>query len=170
MGSGKSSVGNVLARQLGYAFVDSDSQIEATTGVDVTTIFDIEGEEGFRQREQRCLEDLAGRERIVVATGGGSILRPANRALMAENAAVIYLRASVDQILRRTRHCSNRPLLQQSNPRAVLDKLLAERGPLYESLADLTVDTDRCRVHAVARDALAQLRGHFSPGASCENT
>lgn len=139
MGAGKSTVGRRLARRLGLEFVDCDRALEARTGVAIPRIFDIEGEAGFRSREAALLEELTARPGIVLATGGGVVMDPENRRRLAERGLVVYLRASVDTQLARTRH-SSRPLLQCADPRGCLETLLAERGPLYEQLADLTME------------------------------
>jgi shikimate kinase len=156
MGSGKTAVGRQLARMLDLDFVDSDVEIEARTGVDIPLIFEKEGEAGFREREQEAIEALTAREGIVLATGGGAVLKPANRENLSQRGCVVYLQTSVDQQMERTRHGRQRPLLYTSDPKARLRELLAERLPLYESTADLIVSTDGRRVHAVAEE-IAQL-------------
>jgi shikimate kinase len=158
MGAGKSTIGRRLANLLGREFVDSDKQIEARTGVDIPTIFEFEQEDGFRDRESAVIEELTRREGIVLATGGGAVLRPANRQHMKERGFVIYLRTSVDEQLRRTAHDRNRPLLQTADPRAKLEALLAERAPLYTEVADLIVDTDRGNARALAQRIVKRLR------------
>jgi shikimate kinase len=156
MGSGKSAVGRQLARMLDLDFIDSDVEIEARTGVDIPLIFEKEGEAGFRDREQEAIDSLTAREGIVLATGGGAVLKPANRDHLSQRGCVVYLQTSVDQQLERTRHGRQRPLLYTSDPRAKLRELLAERLPLYEATADLIVSTDGRRVQAVAEE-IAQL-------------
>ena len=141
MGAGKTSVGKLLARQLGKSFVDSDQEIERRTGVRVAVIFDIEGEPGFRRREASVIRELTARRDIVLATGGGVVLDADNRAALAANGTVVYLRASVDELWNRTRHDKNRPLLRGGDPRERLDQLYRERDPIYCALADLIVDT-----------------------------
>ncbi len=150
MGAGKTSVGKLLARRLGKTFIDCDHEIERATGVKVATIFEIEGEEGFRIRESRMLEDALKQDNIVLATGGGAVLSKSNRALLAENGVVVYLRASAKLLLRRTRHDRNRPLLQVPDPHAKLEALLAERDPLYSEVADVIVDTGNQSLGALA--------------------
>ncbi len=156
MGSGKSAVGRQLARMLDLDFIDSDVEIEARTGVDIPLIFEKEGESGFRDREQEAIDSLTAREGIVLATGGGAVLKPANRERLSQRGCVVYPQTSVDQQLERTRHGRQRPLLYTSDPRARLRELLAERLPLYEATADLIVSTDGRRVQAVAEE-IAQL-------------
>lgn len=141
MGAGKTSVGKLLARRLGKTFFDSDHEIERATGVRVPVIFEIEGEQGFRSRENRILADLTRGHDIVLATGGGAVLSEENRALLSRNGIVVYLRASPYDLWQRTRHDRNRPLLQTPDPLAKLTQLHAERDPLYREIADLIVDT-----------------------------
>ncbi len=149
MGAGKSTVGRRLARALGLPFVDADREIEARTGVAIPVIFDIEGEEGFRDREERVIDDLTAREGIVLATGGGAVLRPASRERLRGRGLVVYLRAPVDLLHARTRHDRRRPLLNTADPRARLVELRAERDPLYLECADLIVDTERRTVRDI---------------------
>jgi shikimate kinase len=141
MGAGKTSVGKLLAKRLRKAFFDSDQEIERTTGVRIPVIFEIEGEAGFRTRESRMLAELVRRENIVLATGGGAVLSPENRALLTRNGMVIYLRAAVADLWKRTRHDKNRPLLRTSEPVAKLEQLYTQRDPLYREIADIIVDT-----------------------------
>lgn len=154
MGSGKTAVGRQLARMLDLEFIDSDVEIEARTGVDIPLIFEKEGEAGFREREQEAIQALTAREGIVLATGGGAVLREANRENLTQRGCVVYLQTSVDQQLERTRHGRQRPLLYTSDPKSKLRELLAERLPLYEGTADLIVSTDGRRVQAVAEEIL----------------
>jgi shikimate kinase len=141
MGAGKTSIGRLLARRLGKAFHDCDREIERATGVKIPVIFDIEGEAGFRARESRMLAELVQADNIVLATGGGAVLLPGNRKLLADNGIVVYLRAAVPDLLNRTRHDRNRPLLRTAEPMATLERLFAERDPLYREIADVIVDT-----------------------------
>ncbi|MEP6608287.1 MAG: shikimate kinase [Burkholderiaceae bacterium] len=138
MGAGKSTVGRLLAQQLNYQFIDADRELEARSGVPIPTIFEIEGEAGFRRREIGLLSELTQRAGIVLATGGGAILDADMAHSMRQRGLVIYLRATADEIFRRTRQDRSRPLLQTANPRASIDRLLAEREPLYEAAAHLT--------------------------------
>lgn len=152
MGAGKSSIGRQLAQMLDFEFLDSDHEIETRTGANIPWIFDVEGEEGFRQREEAIIDQLTQETNIVLATGGGSILRQSNRAYLAGRGMVVYLKVSVDQQVKRTAKDKNRPLLQTTNPREVLERLIDIRGPLYEEIADLIVDTDHCSVKEVAKE------------------
>jgi shikimate kinase len=157
MGSGKSAVGRQLARRLGLEFVDSDEEIAARTGVDIPYIFEREGEAGFRAREAEVLDELTGRDRVLVATGGGAVLDPASRARLRARGRVVYLRTSVDQQLARTRRSDTRPLLNTVDPRGTLARLFAQRAPLYAEVAELTVDTDGRKVRTVVDQICRQL-------------
>ncbi len=157
MGSGKTTIGRLLARRLGRRFVDSDHAIEARTGASIPWIFEIEGEASFRRREAEMIRELTGHEGIVLATGGGAVLDPASRALLAERGTVIYLRAGIGSILQRTSHDKNRPLLQTADPRRKLEQLLAQREPLYREIADLVIDTGRPNVQSMVQTILEQL-------------
>lgn len=141
MGAGKTSVGKMLSKRLNKTFYDSDHEIERATGVKIPVIFEIEGEQGFRARESRMLADLACRNNIVLATGGGVILSEQNRRLLAAHGTVIYLCATASDLWRRTRHDKNRPLLQTGDPLGKLQELLAQRDPLYREVADIIIDT-----------------------------
>lgn len=141
MGAGKTSVGRMLARRLNKDFYDADAEIERVTGVKIPVIFDIEGESGFRTREEKVIERLTALHDIVLATGGGAILSPANRTRLKQHGCIIYLRAAPEDLWRRTRRDRNRPLLQTTNPLAKLKELHAQRDPLYSEVADLVVDT-----------------------------
>ncbi|MDY7218590.1 shikimate kinase AroK [Denitrificimonas sp. JX-1] len=142
MGAGKSTIGRLLAKELGLPFKDSDKEIEERTGASIPLIFDVEGETGFRDREQAVITELSQAQGLVLATGGGAILRPENRAAMRQGAVVIYLHASVEHQLARTARDRNRPLLQTQNPAQVLTDLLAIRDPLYREVATLIIETD----------------------------
>ena len=141
MGAGKTSVGRVVAKRLNKAFYDSDHVIEQRTGVKIPVIFEIEGEPGFRHRESVVLDELTALDNIVLATGGGAVLAQANRERLRTRGTVVYLRASVKDLLNRTRHDKNRPLLQTSDPRARLNELYEMRDPLYREVAHVTIDT-----------------------------
>jgi shikimate kinase len=138
MGAGKSTVGRMLAHATGFEFIDADRELEARSGVSIPTIFEIEGEAGFRRREAALLDELSQRAGIVLATGGGAVLDGDTRRRLHERGLVIYLRASADEVFRRTRRDKSRPLLQTENPRERIAQLLAEREPLYAEVAHLT--------------------------------
>lgn len=143
MGAGKSSIGRQLAKRLRLQFVDSDKELEQRTGVDIPTIFEFEGEPGFRRREAAVLDELTRREGIVLATGGGSVLGAQNREWLRERGTTVYLGASVETQLNRTAHDRNRPLLRKGDPRKTLTELLEIRHPLYLNVADFRIDTDQ---------------------------
>jgi shikimate kinase len=157
MGAGKTSVGRLLAKRLGKHFVDCDQEIEARTGVRVPVIFEIEGEAGFRLREAQVLDALTAMHDVVLATGGGAVLRPENRAALAGRGFVIYLRAQPRDLWQRTRHDKNRPLLQTDDPLGRLQELYDLRDPLYREVADLVVDTGRQSVAVLIEQLLLRL-------------
>lgn len=143
MGAGKTTIGKLLARQLGKTFIDCDEEIQQRTGVTIPHIFDVEGEAGFRQRESAVIRDLVQRADVVLATGGGVVLNPQNRADLAENGIVVYLKSSVHDLWQRTRHDRNRPLLQTADPLAKLKELYEQRDPLYTEIADLVIHSGK---------------------------
>jgi len=152
MGAGKSTIGRQLAGVLQLPLKDSDREIEKRTGVDIPTIFEFEGEEGFRNRETAMLEELCAQQGIVLATGGGAVMRDQNRALLKICGLVVYLKTSVKTQLRRTARDRNRPLLQTENPKARLEELMRIRDPFYREIADLIVDTDRDSIRKVVQE------------------
>ena len=158
MGAGKSTIGKYLAQQLRLGFADTDSEIEARTGADIPWIFDVEGEEGFRDREQRVVEEMTLWDDVVLATGGGVVLRPENRRALAGRGFVIYLYATVDEQVRRTRRDRQRPLLQNGDPEQILRELMAERDPLYREIADHIIETDSCSPKTVAQRLMRELQ------------
>ncbi|MCC5795635.1 MAG: shikimate kinase [Chromatiales bacterium] len=158
MGSGKSAVGRRLARDLGVDFVDSDDVIEQRSGVDIPFIFEREGEAGFRRRERRVLDELTQLPGIVLATGGGAAQDPDTRRRLKERGRVVYLYASVEQQLRRTRRGRERPLLNTGDRRDVLTRLMDIRDPQYRSIADLVIETDGRRVASVAGEVRRRLQ------------
>ena len=150
-GAGKSAVGRQLARALHLTFMDSDEEIESRTGVDIPFIFEKEGEEGFRAREVKVIDDLSNMDGVVLATGGGAILDADSRSRLGARGFVVYLKTGVDQQLSRTRRGRERPLLEgKDDRREALETLMLAREPLYYEIADLTVDTDGRKVKAVA--------------------
>ena len=163
MGAGKTSVGRLLARRLGKTFYDCDHEIERATGVNIPVIFEIEGEEGFRARERRMLAELVQRSGVVLATGGGAVLAAENRAALKANGAVVYLRASPQDLWQRTRHDRNRPLLQTDDPMGTLARLYEERDPLYCEVADVVIDTGNQSLSSLEH-RLEQRLAHLSAG------
>ncbi|MBR9872316.1 MAG: shikimate kinase AroK [Gammaproteobacteria bacterium] len=159
MGAGKSTIGRLLAKELGYRFLDSDRVIEERCGANIPWIFDVEGEGGFRQRETAMLDEMTAESGVVLATGGGAVMRPENHPLLRKNAVVVYLKTSIEQQVERTRKDRNRPLLQNDDPEGVLRKLFAIRDPLYTQLADIVMYTDRKSPRLVVR----QLVNRISP-------
>lgn len=157
MGAGKTTVARILARRLDRAFYDTDHEIERRTGVKIPVIFDIEGETGFRAREEQTLAELAAQDNIVLATGGGIVLSTVNRALLMERGVVVYLRAQPRDLWYRTRHDKNRPLLQTADPLGRLQELFEQRDPLYTEVADIIVDTGRPNVGPLVTQLLAKL-------------
>jgi len=157
MGAGKTTVGRTVARRLNYPFFDSDHELEARCGVRIPIIFEHEGEAGFRDREAHIIAELASRQGIVLATGGGAVLRPENREVLRANGTVVYLRASPHDLWLRTRHDRNRPLLQTQDPKGRLEALYAERDPLYREVADFIIETGKPSVAQLANMVLMQL-------------
>ena len=152
MGAGKSAVGRHLARLLHLEFVDSDEEIEMRTGVDIPFIFEKEGEEGFRKREIKVIDELSQREGVVLATGGGAIADPESRSRLGARGFVVYLHTSVKQQLERTQRRNKRPLLENGDKEKVLRELMEQRDPLYREISDLIIETDGRRVQTVARE------------------
>ncbi len=158
MGAGKSSIGRALARALDYPFRDTDDWLRERTGVDISTIFDFEGESGFRKREADAVTELTALEPVILGTGGGTVVTAENRRLLAERGFVVYLHTSLDYQLERTRTGTHdRPMLDTADPEARLRELMEERGPLYRELADFTVQTDGASVQQVVRKLRREL-------------
>ncbi len=157
MGAGKSTIGRLLAKELRLLFKDSDKEIELRTGANIPWIFDKEGEPGFRDREQAMIGELCELQGVVLATGGGVVMREANRQALRQGGRVIYLHASVEQQVGRTARDRNRPLLRTANPEATLRALLELRDPLYREIADLVVETDERPPRMVVLDILERL-------------
>ena len=161
MGSGKTAVGRHLARLFRFTFQDSDADVEYRTGVDISFIFEKEGEAGFRAREKESIERLTQLESVVLATGGGAVIDAGNRRVLAERGVVVYLQTSLEQQLDRTRHARHRPLLNGTDPEQKLMELMAFRAALYAEIANLTVSTDGRRVQLVAEEIHLELRRKY---------
>ena len=167
MGAGKTAVGRALAKHLGKEFFDTDQEIERATGVRIPLIFDIEGEAGFRARESKVLGELTQHTNIVLATGGGAVLSEHNRRLLTRRGTVVYLRATVADLAKRTRNDRNRPLLSVPDPLVVLQRLHEERDQLYREVADLVIETGSQSITVLVRKLIGQLATlHGSAAAS----
>ena len=158
MAVGKSTVGRLLAQALGAEFYDTDHVIEERAGADIPWIFDVEGEAGFRDREEHVIEELSRRQGIVLATGGGVVLRASNRKILAARGVVVHLDSPLERLVERTQRDKKRPLLQQGEARETLARLQAERAPLYEEIADYRFVTDRQGPKVLARMIENKLR------------
>lgn len=157
MAAGKSTIGKLLARRLNKTFYDTDAEIIKCTGVEISLIFELEGEEGFRLREADKLKVLSALDGAVIATGGGIVLKEENRKVLKETGSVIYLQCSVEQQLSRTKFDTKRPLLQIDNPRKKLEELMRLRAPIYESIADVIISTNKTNSKKVISSILEQL-------------
>ncbi|MDR0805427.1 MAG: shikimate kinase AroK [Enterobacteriaceae bacterium] len=157
MGAGKSTIGRQLAQQLNMEFVDSDHEIERRTGADIAWVFDVEGEAGFRDREEKVLNELTEKQGIVLATGGGSIKSKETRNRLSARGVVVYLETTIEKQLARTQRDKKRPLLQVDTPREVLEALAQERNPLYEEIADVTIHTDDQSAKVVANQIIQMI-------------
>ncbi len=161
MGAGKTAIGRQLARALDYPFHDTDQEIERRTGVELSLVFELEGETGFRRREHTVLEELLDLGRIVIATGGGTILDPANRALLRERTLVIYLETSIAVQAARTQRTAHRPLLagaDRAERQTRLAELFEQREALYRELAHISINTDHKHVRTVASEIVQRLQ------------
>ena len=167
MGAGKSTVGRILARRLGKRFVDTDHEIEKRNGVTIPVIFEIEGEAGFRKREQEVLTDLAQEPDLVLSTGGGIVLRPENREVLREQGFVVYLSARPELLAERTRHDRSRPLLNVDDPLGRLRELHAVRDPLYREVAHAIVETGRGAPQQEVQAIIVALTKASKPNAAC---
>ncbi len=161
MGAGKTTIGRLLAKQLGREFVDSDWYIESQTGADIAWIFAKEGESGFRTRETRAIDELTKREKIVLATGGGAVMCSDNREFLYQRGIVVYLNAPVEVQMARTAKDKSRPLLQQPNPRKILQALYSARDPLYRQIAHIIIPTGHTYPRHMVSQLLQQLESFF---------
>jgi len=162
MGAGKSTIGLLLSKELNSPFYDIDKVIEERAGANIPWIFDIEGEQGFRLREEQTIEEITQITPAIVATGGGAVISAVNRASLSSRGLVIYLKTTVEQQLERTSKDKNRPLLQADSPRQVLTALMSEREPLYDQISDITIFTDKRHPRAVAADILKKIQQKLS--------
>ena len=154
MGSGKSTVGKIIADELFLSFLDTDEEIETRTGASIDWIFDLEGEDGFRKRESSILHDMAKRNSIVLSTGGGIILSEENRELLSSRGTVFYLATPISVQLERTAKDKDRPLLKNGDPEKILTKLQKDRESLYEAVADHVVNTENKSSQEVASEII----------------
>ncbi len=157
MGAGKTSIGRLLSKRSRRRFYDSDHVIEERTGVTIPTIFDLEGEQSFRDREEAVIAELARLSNIVLATGGGAVLRENNRQALCSSGIIVYLRGSVEDLWRRTRKDKNRPLLLTDNPRQKLAEIYCVRDPIYSSVADIIIETGNPSIQSLEQDVEARL-------------
>lgn len=158
MGAGKSTIGRLLSSELKLVFHDSDKVIEERCGANIPWIFDKEGEQGFRDREQQVIDDLTQQSSILLATGGGAVIRPENRQYLSNRGTVVYLKASVEQQIARTERDRNRPLLREGNPKQILQNLFQQRDPLYQSIADIIIETDQRNPRWVVQELRKKLK------------
>ena len=158
MGAGKTTIGKLLATELSYEFIDSDKEIEQRSGADIPWIFDVEGEEGFRNREVAVIKDLALESQVVLATGGGAVMRQENRDHLTRNGFIVYLNTSVEQQFSRTHKDKNRPLLQGGeDPKQVLTDLMTLRDPIYREVADFVVETNKKSLRLIVKSIVRAL-------------
>lgn len=163
MGSGKSTIGNLLAKKLHREFIDSDHYIEEKTGVDIPRIFDVEGEEGFRQRETSALRELSQLNDMVIATGGGSVIKKENQTILSNSGFIVFLDTSINQQMSRLKKDKKRPLLQTDDPRSRLEQLLEQRKPIYQELADYIIKTDHKYIKLILNEIHKHLPQYIHP-------
>ena len=160
MGSGKTSTGRMLAKEMGYVFKDTDEEVTKRTGVSIAYIFDVEGEEGFRKRECLVLKECLNDNNTVLSTGGGIVLSKENRDLLQDRGTVVYLQTSIRSQVKRTASTNNRPLLQNKDPKETLEKLMLTRAPLYEEIADITIMTDNKSLQEMSKEIQRAINEH----------
>ena len=160
MGSGKTSTGRMLAKEMGYAFADTDEEVIKRTGVSIAYIFDVEGEEGFRKRECLALKECLNDNNTILSTGGGIVLSKENRDLLQDRGTVVYLQTSIRFQVKRTASTNNRPLLQKKDPEETLEKLMLTRAPLYEEIADITIMTDNKSLQEMSKEIQRAINEH----------
>ncbi|WP_294495682.1 shikimate kinase AroK [uncultured Ruminobacter sp.] len=150
MGAGKSTIGKILSELTSLPLIDSDTEIEKRTGADISWVFDVEGEEGFRKREEAVIDELTQKKGIILATGGGAVKNAHNRSALSSRGVVVYLKTSVEKQYQRTCRDTRRPLLNNPDPLGTLQRLMAEREPLYTEVADIVVETDQYSARQIA--------------------
>ena len=160
MGSGKTSTGKMLAKEMGYVFLDTDEEVTKRTGVSIAYIFDVEGEEGFRKRECLALKECLNDNNMILSTGGGIVLSKENRDLLQDRGTVVYLQTSIRTQVKRTASTNNRPLLQNKDPEETLEKLMLTRAPLYEEIADITIMTDNKSLQEMSKEIQRAINEH----------
>ena len=160
MGSGKTSTGRMLAKEMGYAFADTDEEVTKRTGVSIAYIFDVEGEEGFRKRECLALKECLNDNNTILSTGGGIVLSKENRDLLQDRGTVVYLQTSIRSQVKRIASTNNRPLLQNKDPEETLEKLMLTRAPLYEEIADITIMTDNKSLQEMSKEIQRAINEH----------
>jgi shikimate kinase len=160
MGSGKTSTGRMLAKEMGYVFADTDEEVTKRTGVSIAYIFDVEGEEGFRKRECLALKECLNDNNTVLSTGGGIVFSKENRDLLQDRGTVVYLQTSIRSQVKRTASTNNRPLLQNKDPEETLEKLMLTRAPLYEEIADITIMTDNKSLQEMSKEIQRAINEH----------
>tara|TARA_B100000035_G_scaffold150315_1_gene128111 strand:+ start:886 stop:1398 length:513 start_codon:yes stop_codon:yes gene_type:complete len=158
MGSGKTTLGKILSKKLDKIFFDSDQVIEEKLGVDVTMIFDYEGEAGFREREKEILKELVSKKNIVLATGGGAVISESNRNLLSENGTVIYLKSNYKDLILRMKNDKTRPLLKENNIETIIKKLCKDREPLYKSISDYEIATKNKRIPEIIDEIIRVIK------------
>ena len=160
MGSGKTSTGKMLAKEMGYVFLDTDEEVTKRTGVSIAYIFDVEGEEGFRKRECLALKECLNDNNTILSTGGGIVLSKENRDLLQDRGTVVYLQTSIRFQVKRTASTNNRPLLQNKDPEETLEKLMLTRTPLYEEIADIIIMTDNKSLQEMSKEIQRAINEH----------
>jgi len=157
MGSGKTTIGKHLSKSMERKFLDTDHAIEEKTGVDVSTIFELEGEEGFRSREHNFLKDLKDSQKLVIATGGGIVINIENRDLLKKLGCVVYLRSNIKNLVSRLKDDKTRPLIQSVNLSQKINDLFKERDPLYSAVADYIIETNNKKINDIKKEILELL-------------
>ena len=158
MGSGKTSTGRILAKKIGFNFLDTDEEVVERTGVSIAYIFDVEGETGFRQREHQALKKFIDDDNVVIATGGGIVVHDESRAIIQSHKTVVYLKTSIEKQIERATVSDKRPLLIDTDPASKLQELMLTREPLYEEISDIKIETDEKKPSEIALEIIDRLR------------